>query len=588
MGKENKVKKKNFTELYLVTKEMFKKIHDKVKKDNYITSSKKRNNNLEEKVYIKGGNKKIIGSPSGYGEVLNDPIINVEITPEQDIPPQPAIVEEEFFDFPESQSMQNYEEDDYLMDYDNYRLNFPEQFQRVDQMNPGVSVEIQTESQSDDKSTQTDVKKPFVNLSMQHNVAKTDIPGKPVNLSISRGVGKTDIPGKPVNLTFHHGLSKTDIPGKRLNLSISRGEAKTDIPGKKPVKLTVTHDVSKTDIPNRPQNLVSSIGIARTDIPSRPRNLEISGGIAQTDIPSKPRNLVMSSGISQTNIPPKVKRQHLSTSRTYSTSYTPPTRESREVFVQTDTQPPSITVQAVPSNIPRTQSRIPISNIKISTTDTGAVPKIRTGRMGQYHEPRNVPEPMIVDDDDERQQTEEVRRDSTRVPPNKPKPERRSSTKVPPNNPKPERTRSSTRVPPNKPEPRKTKEEKKENRNRKGDIPKFPHQEKIFKRSKVFISKKDEEDPNVKRLIDDILSSNSKNAYDVLKLSKTPPISLGRLKERFNYLSKKIHPDKTNVKHAHEAFILVRSAYLDILREINYRDKNKPQKGYGIKKWFKL
>lgn len=136
------------------------------------------------------------------------------------------------------------------------------------------------------------------------------------------------------------------------------------------------------------------------------------------------------------------------------------------------------------------------------------------------------------------------------------------------------------------------KEKEKENTFKKGaerrrddDIPKV-RAKPLFKNEKVRII--DAKSTKSDILIDAILSSNHKNAYDVLKLSKYPPISLTALKKRFNYLSKLIHPDKTMSKKAHEAFILARSAYLDILREINYRDRN-PQSGNGIfKKWFKF
>ena len=126
--------------------------------------------------------------------------------------------------------------------------------------------------------------------------------------------------------------------------------------------------------------------------------------------------------------------------------------------------------------------------------------------------------------------------------------------------------------------------------------------EKVHKKAKVIIIEKPVKQPSQNSpLVDEILQSNRNDPFDVFKFSKTAKITYSGLKRKFNALSKKLHPDKESSPGAHEAFIIMRQAYIQLKKitqiEENYeREKNetnnrknaKPQKGYGIKKWKKL
>lgn len=124
---------------------------------------------------------------------------------------------------------------------------------------------------------------------------------------------------------------------------------------------------------------------------------------------------------------------------------------------------------------------------------------------------------------------------------------------------------------------------------------------KIHKKAKVIIIEK----PEVKKslnseLVDRILQSNTSDPYDVLQISKTAKLTYSGLKRKFNALSKKLHPDKEASPGAHEAFIIMRRAFIELKKEIqiseeinkgksrNTQNPSSAQRGYGIKKWMKL
>ena len=123
---------------------------------------------------------------------------------------------------------------------------------------------------------------------------------------------------------------------------------------------------------------------------------------------------------------------------------------------------------------------------------------------------------------------------------------------------------------------------------------------KFFKNEKVLILEKEENTPKVNSdFVDEILNSNENNPYDVFKFSKNSKITYSGLKRKFNAYSKKLHPDKESSPGAHEAFIKMRKAFMQLKKEIQITDqlnsgketpdKNKRnQKGFGIKKWIKL
>jgi hypothetical protein len=121
---------------------------------------------------------------------------------------------------------------------------------------------------------------------------------------------------------------------------------------------------------------------------------------------------------------------------------------------------------------------------------------------------------------------------------------------------------------------------------------------KVHKKAKVIIIEKpDEEKPKNSELVDRILQSNVNDPYDVLQISKTAKLTYSGLKRKFNALSKKLHPDKEPSPGAHEAFIIMRRAFIELKKELQINDEmnksktrtnSNTQRGYGIKKWMKL
>ena len=124
---------------------------------------------------------------------------------------------------------------------------------------------------------------------------------------------------------------------------------------------------------------------------------------------------------------------------------------------------------------------------------------------------------------------------------------------------------------------------------------------KIRKKAKVIIIENTEVPKSRNsELVDRILQSNTNDPYDVLQISKTAKLTYSGLKRKFNALSKKLHPDKEPSPGAHEAFIIMRRAFIDLKKELQISDeinkgtqssKHNPrntQRGYGIKKWMKL
>jgi len=128
-----------------------------------------------------------------------------------------------------------------------------------------------------------------------------------------------------------------------------------------------------------------------------------------------------------------------------------------------------------------------------------------------------------------------------------------------------------------------------------------PPRTKIHKKSKVIIIDAPEVDkPKNSEFVDKILQSNVNDPYDVFQFSKTSRITYSGLKRKFNAFSKKLHPDKEPSPGAHEAFIIMRRAFMQLKKEIQIRDElekektqtkkkqTSPQTGFGIKKWMKL
>lgn len=124
---------------------------------------------------------------------------------------------------------------------------------------------------------------------------------------------------------------------------------------------------------------------------------------------------------------------------------------------------------------------------------------------------------------------------------------------------------------------------------------------KVPKKNKVIIIENTEGKKSKNSdLVDKILQSNVNDPYDVFQFSKTAKITYAGLKRKFNAFSKKLHPDKEPSPGAHEAFIIMRRAFIQLKKEIQLRDelekeKNQtrkkqtpPQNGFGIKKWMKL
>lgn len=124
---------------------------------------------------------------------------------------------------------------------------------------------------------------------------------------------------------------------------------------------------------------------------------------------------------------------------------------------------------------------------------------------------------------------------------------------------------------------------------------------KIFKKEKIQIIEEDDvKKPENSPLVDQILQSDSKNPYDVFKISKTSRLTLSGIRRKFNAFSKKLHPDKEPSPGAHEAFIIMRRAYMQLKKEIQLQDEidkekmktreknTRTQTGFGIKKWLKL
>jgi hypothetical protein len=129
----------------------------------------------------------------------------------------------------------------------------------------------------------------------------------------------------------------------------------------------------------------------------------------------------------------------------------------------------------------------------------------------------------------------------------------------------------------------------------------FPQQKKIHKKSKVIIIEPTESEKSKNsEFVDKILQSNVNDPYDVFQFSKTARITYAGLKRKFNSFSKKLHPDKEPSPGAHEAFIIMRRAFIQLKKEIQIRDElekektqtkkkqSPPQTGFGIKKWMKL
>lgn len=131
--------------------------------------------------------------------------------------------------------------------------------------------------------------------------------------------------------------------------------------------------------------------------------------------------------------------------------------------------------------------------------------------------------------------------------------------------------------------------------------PKNDTRKKIHKKAKVIIiDEKEEKSPN-SEMVDRILQSNVNDPYDVFQFSKNARITYTGLKRKFNAFSKKLHPDKESSPGAHEAFIIMRRAFIQLKKEIQIRDELEKEKrstqkkqsspqqnGYGIKKWIKL
>lgn len=125
---------------------------------------------------------------------------------------------------------------------------------------------------------------------------------------------------------------------------------------------------------------------------------------------------------------------------------------------------------------------------------------------------------------------------------------------------------------------------------------------RIFRNNKVFISGNVNTPSRNSPLVDQILSANPHDPYDVFQFSRTARLTYMGVKRKFNALSKKLHPDKEPSPGAHEAFIIMRRAYMQLKREIqinedidrergrrdNANQNPRPQTGFGIKKWKKL
>lgn len=125
--------------------------------------------------------------------------------------------------------------------------------------------------------------------------------------------------------------------------------------------------------------------------------------------------------------------------------------------------------------------------------------------------------------------------------------------------------------------------------------------QKIPRKNKVLIIEKTNKKKSKNSdFVDKILQSNVNDPYDVFQFSKTAKITYAGLKRKFNAYSRKLHPDKEASPGAHEAFIIMNRAYIQLKKEIQFREelekeRNKAQKkqtstqtGFGIKKWLKL
>ena len=130
---------------------------------------------------------------------------------------------------------------------------------------------------------------------------------------------------------------------------------------------------------------------------------------------------------------------------------------------------------------------------------------------------------------------------------------------------------------------------------------------KIFRNNKVFVTGNlNTSTSQNSPLVDQILSSNVNDPYNVFQFSKTARLTYSGLKRKFNALSKKLHPDKESSPGAHDAFIIMRRAYIQLKKEIQITEqlererqnrenpqrqntqRRDTQRGYGIKKWLKL
>lgn len=94
-----------------------------------------------------------------------------------------------------------------------------------------------------------------------------------------------------------------------------------------------------------------------------------------------------------------------------------------------------------------------------------------------------------------------------------------------------------------------------------------------------------------RELADEIIQALSSNPFAILKISKDS--NLREAKRAHMSIIRRLHPDKNDSPHAHEAFIKVQKAFAEVTRILQYQDMFKrtddnPQKGYGIKKWVKL
>lgn len=131
----------------------------------------------------------------------------------------------------------------------------------------------------------------------------------------------------------------------------------------------------------------------------------------------------------------------------------------------------------------------------------------------------------------------------------------------------------------------------------------IPPRTKVHKKNKVIIIETPQvENPKNSEFVDKILQSNVNDPYDVFQFSKTARITYAGLKRKFNAFSKKLHPDKEPSPGAHEAFIIMRRAFMQLKKEIQLRDElekektqtkkkqssTQSQSGFGIKKWMKL